>query len=67
MHQPACVALFTHLTCGFLVSLRWHSWLYNLFVDFFSDDIKNSVDKALERAIRLDISNGVNSVLATLK
>jgi lipopolysaccharide-binding protein len=42
------------------------SWLYNFFINILHDKIKNSIQDALNRAIKENIENGLNKVLSTL-
>jgi len=54
-----------------VTSLKIHlhggaSWLYDLFVNIFSHDIKNAISKALTEAISQNIDQGLNKALSTL-
>jgi len=42
------------------------SWLYQIFVNVFSGQIKNAIGNALQNAISTNINNGLNHVLSTL-
>eukprot|EP01113_Clastostelium_recurvatum_P018099 TRINITY_DN2135_c0_g1_i2.p1 TRINITY_DN2135_c0_g1~~TRINITY_DN2135_c0_g1_i2.p1 ORF type:complete len:551 (-),score=120.77 TRINITY_DN2135_c0_g1_i2:15-1610(-) len=42
------------------------SWLYNLFIDLFSTEIKSSIEIALAEALQESTNDGVNTVLASL-
>ena len=42
------------------------SWLYQIFVNMFSDSIKNSVQNALQDAITQNINDGLNNTLSTI-
>jgi len=42
------------------------SWLYNLFVDLFSSQIKSSTESGLESALPADIDQGLGGILSTL-
>jgi len=42
------------------------SWLYQLFINIFSGDIKKAITKALTDAITQNIDKGLNKALATL-
>jgi len=42
------------------------SWLYQIFVNIFSHDIKNAIAKALTQAITQNVDQGLNKALSTL-